>query len=169
MVELIVVMVLIGILGAIGAARFFDRKSFDTTAFADQVLAAVRYAQKVAIARNGTFIDGTLNNARIYVRLDGASIALCHDTASPCTPVQAPFTVKTDGTYCKSASSYCLLAPTGVSYSTSVTGSPAFIGFDALGRPVDVNGVALAAQATITIAGGSSRKIVIEPETGYVH
>jgi len=45
MVELVTVMVVIGILGAIGASRFFDNNTFAGRAYADQAKSVVRYAQ----------------------------------------------------------------------------------------------------------------------------
>ena len=74
MVELIVVILLIGILGAIGAARFFQRTGYDATAFAEQSRSMLRYAQKLAIAQNRpVFVHGAL---------DG--VALCFDVQEPC-------------------------------------------------------------------------------------
>jgi MSHA pilin protein MshC len=163
MVELIVVMILIGILGAVGAARFYNRGTFDASAFANQTAAALRFAQKVAIAQNRS----------VSARFDGTSVSLCFDTG--CTAkVTAPFSVKTDSTYCTSATWYCVRSPTNVSYTTSlgsVSGNaPGYITFDALGRPYS-GGAALATVTTLTVNGGpGNTKIVsVEPETGYVH
>lgn len=54
LVELIVVMVIIGILAVVALPRFFDRNTFDERGTADQVKAALRYTQKVAIAQRGS-------------------------------------------------------------------------------------------------------------------
>ncbi|HTN29382.1 MAG TPA: type II secretion system protein [Pseudomonas sp.] len=50
LVELILVMVVIGILAAVVGPRFFSRDVFDERIYFEQALAAVRYAQKVAVA-----------------------------------------------------------------------------------------------------------------------
>lgn len=50
--ELITIMVIIGILAAVAVPRFFDSNTFQERASADQVKAALRYAQKVAIAQH---------------------------------------------------------------------------------------------------------------------
>ena len=50
MVELVMVMVIIGILAAVVGPRFFDRRVFDERLFYEESLAAVRYAQKLALA-----------------------------------------------------------------------------------------------------------------------
>jgi MSHA pilin protein MshC len=52
LVELITVMVIIGILAAMAAPRFFSQSVFDSRGFHDSVAATLRYAQKVAIAQH---------------------------------------------------------------------------------------------------------------------
>ena len=52
MVELVTVIVVMGILGAIAASRFFDGDTFAGRAYSDQVKSVIRYAQKLAIAQN---------------------------------------------------------------------------------------------------------------------
>lgn len=45
-------MVIIGILAAVAAPRFFDNNVFQSRGAADQTKAALRYAQKIAIAQH---------------------------------------------------------------------------------------------------------------------
>jgi MSHA pilin protein MshC len=52
LVELIMVMIIVGILAAVVAPRFFDSNVFQSRGFADQVQATLRYAQKEAIAQH---------------------------------------------------------------------------------------------------------------------
>jgi MSHA pilin protein MshC len=52
LVELITVMVIIGILAVAAVPRFFDNDVFQARGAADQVIAALRYGQKVAIAQH---------------------------------------------------------------------------------------------------------------------
>jgi MSHA pilin protein MshC len=168
MVELIVVMVLVGVLGAIGVARFFDRSTFDSASFADQSGAILRFAQKAAIAQN----------RRVYARLDGASISLCYQNESPCAQgnrVVPPFPVSTDSTSCTAADCYCVRAPANVTYKVARGGSnqvlPNIMAFDALGRPLDGGSLAqLDVVTTLAItAGTQSATVTVEPDTGYVH
>jgi MSHA pilin protein MshC len=164
LVELITVMVLIGIIGAIGAARFFDRASFDAPAFADQTRAMLRYAQKVAIARNEA----------VFVRFDGNSAALCLTAAAPCPSAQqvrAPSGSNSDSSAtraaCGSSTWMCEAAPPDVTYLLE----PAIrhFSFDSLGRPVSVAGQPAFAGLAVTVSGdGAARTINIAPETGYV-
>lgn len=171
LVELIAVVVLLGILAALAAPRFFDRRIFDTRMFADQSRALIRQAQKVAIAQN----------RNVYVRLNGSSVALCF-TAS-CSGaaelVRASSGSNSGSAPTKAAcvvGSYqsfwaCEGVPSGGAYSASASS----FYFDALGQPFAAGDappttVSTFAKLTITITGdGSSRAIVVEPGTGYVH
>ncbi|TFW30986.1 MSHA biogenesis protein MshC [Massilia horti] len=161
MVELIVVMVLAGIIGAVGIARFFDRAGFDADAFADQTRSMLRYAQKLAIA----------GNRPVYVRLNANGISLCYDPAKDCPPakqVLAPSGtnsgVRATRDYCNSSAWYCEGRPSTVTLNVGGNG---LLVFDALGRPSDgspqFSGIQLA------IGGdGSTRTVSVAPETGYV-
>lgn len=168
MVELIVVILLAAILGAMGVSRFADRSQFDAPSFADQAAAAIRFAQKEAIAQNRDVSQA------VYVRFDGKSVSLCYGNASPCPlPVLAPFSVSTDSKYCTSSKAYCIRAPGSLGYSISLgpvsDTTPITLYFDAVGRPYSA-GAALASVTTLTVSSGSTTATVnIEPETGYVH
>ncbi len=56
LVELIMTMVILGIIAAVAAPRFFDSNVFQERGAADQVKAALRYGQKVAIAQHRNVI-----------------------------------------------------------------------------------------------------------------
>jgi len=171
MVELIVVMVLAGILAAVGVARFFDRAGFDADAFTEQTRAMLRFAQKMAVAQNRP----------VYVRLDGNSVALCFSAAAPCPPasqVLAPSGTNSGSAatvqYCQSSTWYCVGRPSALTYSlspgASFAGAAAYLYFDALGRPYDASGSASFPGLTITIAAnGLTRAVAVAPETGYVY
>jgi MSHA pilin protein MshC len=163
MVELIVVMILIGILGAVGAGRFFDRAAFDVPAYAEQVRAMLRYAQKAAIARN----------TPVYVRFEENRISLCHAIpSSGCgadrqVAVPGGFSAGDDATrsQCGSGNWYCLGKPTGISWTTSP--SPDWLMFDALGRPVLPGNVP--GGLALSISGGrDTANVFVTEETGYV-
>ncbi len=177
-VELVTVIVLVGIIGAVAATRFVGRSTFDARAFADQCQTLLRYAQKVAVAQNRP----------VYVRLNGASVALCFDStcSGPATQVLAPGGTNTASTAtlaaCASSSSWaCEALPAGVSFSASGI-TPAFY-FDALGKPfmaTDATTAVIssfpapapgaATTTALTITGdGTAYKVYVEAETGYVH
>lgn len=163
MVELIVVMVLVGILAAIGAGRYFDRGSFDTQAFTDQTRALLRYAQKAAIARN----------TPVWVELGDNRIGLCHVEPHGACPresqVLAPGGIAAGGateTHCQSPTWFCIGRPEGVRIQVSQAINQ--FRFDALGRPTDASRPI--AGLTVTISGnGEERNVTVSQETGYVH
>ncbi|MDD5180679.1 MAG: prepilin-type N-terminal cleavage/methylation domain-containing protein [Gallionellaceae bacterium] len=143
--ELITVMVILGILAAVAAPRFFDRNVFDSRGFYDQVISTLRYAQKAAIAQRRF----------VCVAFTSNSVTLTYDAT-------APSTIHTAAT-CPGAN---LTGPTGTapysvsSSNASFTATPAAFSFDALGRP--------SAAQSITVSGYAT-PILIEAETGYVH
>jgi len=169
MVELIVVMVLVGILGAIGAARFFDRTGFDAAAYAEQGAAMLRYAQKLAIAQNRP----------VFVQASAQGLSLCYTGAVPCGDadrVPAPSGSNSGNSatraFCAAGGAYvpawdCEAVPTG----TSMVLDPAAGGvfrFDGQGR-LFLGAGAASTGLTLTIsADGVTRTISVAPETGYV-
>lgn len=163
MVELIVVLVLVGILAAVGLGRFVDRPAFEVPTYAEQVRAMLRYAQKAAIARN----------TPVYVRFEDNRISLCHAMpSSGCradrqVAVPGGFSAADDATrsQCGGGNWYCLGKPAGISWTTSP--SPDWLMFDALGRPVLPGNVA--SGLALSISGGrDTADIVVTEETGYV-
>jgi MSHA pilin protein MshC len=178
LIELITVMVIMGVVAAVGAARFFDSAGYEVREFADQGRSLIRYAQKVAIAQNRT----------VYVRANGASFALCY--ASACgagTQVPSPAGSNSGSTVTKAA---CLIngayvanwmcegKPASVTLSSGraneAGGVNSYFFFDSAGRPYNAGDVAGATsnftQLALGVNGtGNSYQITIEAETGYVH
>jgi MSHA pilin protein MshC len=177
MVELIVVLLLAGILAAIGVSRFFNRAGYDADAFVEQSRAMLRYAQKLAIAQNRL----------VYVQASSTGIALCYTAGSTCAAasmVPAPSGSNSGsaatrarcvagGTY--TANWYCEAPPAG----SILTVPPAVAGsfyFNGLGRPYLASDTITATSdisnftdASFTIAAeGSTRTITVARETGYV-
>jgi MSHA pilin protein MshC len=108
LVELVMAMVIIGILAAVAAPRFFDNSVFQSRGFSDQVKATLRYAQKAAIAQHRFVCAAVASN----------SITLSLGATNTCgTPLAL-----SDG-------STMLNAPSGI------TATPANFKFDVLGRP----------------------------------
>jgi MSHA pilin protein MshC len=139
LLELVVVMVLAGILAAVAIPRFTDTESKSSWYF-EQVKAALRYAQRQAVAQR----------RNVYVRIQATEVDLCYDPAcSPGKFLQLPGTTN----------NYALAAPSSVSLS-AITFS-----FNSLGQPLDVLGQPQAT-TTLSVAGHST---TVEMETGYVH
>lgn len=162
-------MVVVGILGAIGLGRYFDRKGFDADEFAEQSRAVIRYGQKVAVAQNRA----------VFVRLDGTSVALCFDTACSATSRVLPAGANNSGSSatlaaCGNTTSWaCEAKPNNIVYAVAPASSSFY--FDGQGKPfATADTIPSAASSfvrlTITISGdGSSRAVIVEQETGYVH
>jgi len=171
MVELIIVISLIGILGAIGAARFFNRTGFDAAAFAEQGTAMLRYAQKLAIAQNRP----------VYVQASTQGIGLCYSAANPCAAndrVDAPSGSNSGSTgtraFCGGAAYApawdCEGVPAGVSMSLS-SGTAASFYFNGLGRPYLAadTGDSTFTGLSLTIKGDKfNRTVSVAQETGHV-
>jgi MSHA pilin protein MshC len=169
MVELIVVMILVGILGAVGAARFFNRTGFDAAAFAEQGAAMLRYAQKLAIAQNRS----------VFVQATPQGLRLCYTSANPCAAgdqVSAPSGTNSGNTatraFCTVGANYvpawnCEAVPNGASMVLD-PGAGGIYRFDAQGRLFTETGAA-STGLTLTISGdGVTRIISVAQETGYV-
>ena len=145
MVELVAMMVIMGVLAAIAAPRFFERSIFDSRGFYDQVISTLRYAQKAAIAQHRfVCVAFTANRATL--------------TYDPITP---------SATHTVAACNANLTGPTGQApysvFSNNASfqgGAPAAFNFDALGR---------ASVAMVITVNGYATPITVEAGTGYVH
>lgn len=169
LVELVVVMVLVGILGAVAGARYFDRGNFDAASYADRTAAMLRYAQKVAVAQHRP----------VSVVLQSDRIALCFDPA--CTnpdrvlaPGGANSNAAATNARCGAVAWYCEGAPDGVALSVPGGALPASFYFDPLGRPraaadPAAGDVSTFAGLVLRVNGaGIQRDLNVSAETGYV-
>jgi len=143
--ELIVVIVIVGILGAMVAPRFFDRGTFDSRGFYDQVISTLRYAQKIAIAQH-RFVCVTIAGNTVSLTYDTTSSSPAHTVAACTLPLTSP----------TGQGAYTIAPPNGVT-----VGNAAF-NFDALGKP------SIATTQNISVSGYAT-VIQVEVETGYVH
>ena len=82
-VELTLVIVIVAILGVIAGPRFFDNASFDERAYYDEVVASLRYAQKVAVA----------TGCRVRVEITATTYSLAQQSplSGHCDPADASF------------------------------------------------------------------------------
>lgn len=143
LIELVVVLLVVGILAVFAMPRFSGRAAYDTQGFYDQLGAALRFAQKAAIAERRNVCVAIAAGSLTLTRATAAgSAAACTDTL-PIPSVDNSNTL--DAT------------------AAGVTLSPvASFSFDALGRP--------SAGATITVSGDPpDRVLTVEADTGYVH
>ena len=150
LMELIVVMVLMAILAAVGAPRFFGSGDFEAPAFAQELAGAARYAQKLAVT-GGCPVRLEITSATHYQlkQAQSAPGAAC-DTAFTRTVLRPG-----------SGDSFQANAPSGVSIGGTV---PLTVAFDARGQP-SVGGAALAVDLSIPLG---SQAVRIAARSGYV-
>ncbi|GBL44635.1 MSHA pilin protein MshB [Sulfuriferula multivorans] len=134
-------MILIGILAATAIPRFFDRQTFDSRGFSDETLAALRYAQKAAVAQRRTVcVSFTSTTITLTMASLSGSSTCDRDLAGPTGT--SPFMVYAHG-------------------SVTFAATPTNFQFNALGQ-------AVSPPSSIQVAGATG-SIIIEPDTGYVH
>ena len=120
-------MVIVGILAAVVAPRFFDADIFQSRGFADQVQASLRYAQKIAIAQR----------RNVCVAFTATTISLSTRTTNACdTPLPS----------LTGSGNYVITAPPNI----TIEPVPATLNFNGLGRP-NAPTTVVAGGATITV------------------
>jgi MSHA pilin protein MshC len=118
LVELIVVIVIIGILAAVAGPRFFDDKTFQARGYYEELAAALKFAQKLAVA-SGCPVRMQITASKYEARQQAAASGRCNPTDMTWTTGVR----LSDGTLLSGSS------PLGVSAVPTVT-----MIFDALGR-----------------------------------
>ncbi|MDH3748443.1 MAG: GspH/FimT family pseudopilin [Gammaproteobacteria bacterium] len=143
LVEVVLVIVILAILGTVAGPRFFDNAAFDERAYYDELVSALRYAQKVAIA----------SGCGVRVDVAATSYALAQQTpqAGHCDPADASFPtpVRLSTGEVMSGS-----APAGISAAPAVT-----LIYSPLGRTT------MAANQTLSVG---SHTLTIQAESGLV-
>lgn len=137
LVELVMVIAIAAILAAL-AIPLFSPSQIDASWYREEVKAAIRYAQRQAVAQRRC----------VFVSVSASQVQLHYGDAA-CAITGTPLTNITTG------AAYVVDAPTGVTASASA--SP--FSFNALGQPGPLAGV------TVTVGGGA---IIVAGETGYV-
>lgn len=139
-VELVVTLVIIGILAAIALPRFQDNSAFIQRGFSDEVRTALRYAQKMAIAKR----------REVCVNFSATQLTLTFNPSptagAPCSGV-----INLPG----EARPYVAIVPAGI-----VLNASASFRFNGLGQP---------SPAPVTVAlTGRALPITVAAETGHV-
>lgn len=143
LLELILVIVIIGVLGALAGPRFFGNSTFQERGYFNELGNALRYAQKVAVA-SGCAVRVNLSASNYELRQQTAVGGHC-DSADPtfAMPVRLADGQTVSG-----------IAPDGITASPPVTYT-----YDALGR------TSLASNQTINVGAWS---LVVEARSGLV-
>ena len=143
LIELIVVIVIIGVLAAVAAPRFFDNRAFLERGYYEELTAALKYAQRLAVA-SGCPVRVAIVSGGYDARQQAAAGGSC-DTADATWPTAVRLA---DGEPLSGTS------PVGVSASPAVT-----IVYDALGR------TNLAADQLVSVG---ALALTVKADSGYV-
>jgi MSHA pilin protein MshC len=139
LVELVAVVVIIGILAAVAGPRFFDDKTFQARGYYDELAAALKFAQKLAIA-SGCPIRMEITANSYEARQQAAAGGSCNPTDSTWTGVALPDSPLLAGS-----------SPLGVVAAPAVT-----LIFDALGgTELGVDQVINVGAFALTVRAGS--------------
>lgn len=154
-VELITVIILIGVLAAIGVPRLMSENTTAASVFGDQVVSALRLAQKTAVARRRV-VCATLEPTGVWLRI----------REEPARPLDADSVV-------------CRLQLAGVSDKEFDSGDPAVAMDRTWGKlyfqpngtiSTNPSGTALASDTIkIQMSGTTRRSITLVGSTGYVN
>lgn len=151
--ELIIVMVVTGILAAVAVPRMFDMAQFSARGTRDFVGAALRYAQKSAVAmrRNVCVTVGATQLSITYASTSGVGQACAAGNALVNPGNGQPYS-----------------DPSNALPAKAPVATPASVIFDAQGRPLSAPSIPRTTALSLTVTGNAT-PLVIEPETGLVH
>lgn len=144
LIELIIVLVMLGAFSLYAAPKFFDQGGFNEYAFHKELITAIRYAQKTAVATGcdiRVIVDSGTDGYALYYQPGGYT-----DCGATENPVPHPLQ---SGNFARAAS-----AQEAVDVTSGLD-----IVFDPLGGTPS--------GGTVTFSSG--RSLAVEAETGYVH
>lgn len=142
-VEVLLVIVILAILGAVAGPRFFDNDAFDERAYYDELVSALRYAQKTAVASGCPVrIDVGVTSYALAQQAAAAGHCDAGDASFP-VPVRLPTGEVTSGT-----------APAGITTAPTAT-----VTYNALGQ------TNLAANQALAVG---ARTLTIQADSGLV-
>jgi len=151
LIELVVVMTIATILAVVAAPNFFNQNVFTQRGYADELAAALRYAQKVAV-NTGCPARISLTATGYTGQQQAASGNTCNTASSSwTTPILRPDGSALSGT--ASANTSPALAALGA-YT-----------FDGTGKPTSMPGSSIAISNTQTSV---TRTVSIDALTGYI-
>lgn len=150
LVEIVMVLIIVGILSAIGVPRFFSVKTYQAGVFHDEVLNSIRYARKLAVATGNHYqMSVTATTFTIQQRTEGSAC----NTGTTFQAITDP---------ANRSSGYVKTAPGSITMTFSADWP---IYFDGFGQAFRASTCAMIASDTITV--GSTPAITLIGETGF--
>lgn len=140
LVELVLVMTIAGVLAAVAVPRMVDRSAFQTHGGAADVRTALRYAQKLAMAKNREVCVTTTPTPDLTLSFSLTAGGACNQQV-----------LRPDG-----GGNYVVTPPAGITLNSI----PANFRFDGQGRPLP--------NAVVTLNVGGTVPVTVTRETGYV-
>lgn len=149
LVELVLVIIIGGVLAAVAVPRMVDRRAFQTHGAAAEIRTALRYAQKLAMAKN----------REVCVTTTPTALTLTFTDPSMPGPACSQDVMRLGGNPSPTPpaiTTYTVTMPNGIPLAPV----PLFR-FDGQGRP--------SPNAVVNLTVGTSAQVRVERETGYVH
>lgn len=140
LVELVLVLMIAGVLAAVAAPRMIDRTAFQTRGAAAEVRTALRYAQKLALAKNREVCVTRTAVPDLTLSLSLTAGGACNQQV-----------LRPDG-----GGNYVVTPPAGI----TLTSSAVVFRFDGQGRPLP--------NVAVTLNVGGTVPVTVTRETGYV-
>lgn len=142
-VEVLLVIVILAILGTVAGPRFFDNDAFDERAYYDELVSALRYAQKTAVASGCPVrVDVGVTSYALSQQTIAAGHCDASDASFP-VPVRLPTGEVMSGT-----------APDGITTAPTAT-----VTYNALGQ------TSLAANQALAVG---ARTLTVQADSGLV-
>jgi MSHA pilin protein MshC len=148
--ELVVVLLVIGILAVAAFASLGNMSAFQERGEYDEVISAVQYARKSAIARRRHVCVSVASNS-LSLTISPAAPEVAGALGNAACPLGNALPLPAPDASCAAANQTCLQA-------TSVTSAPASFLFDPLGGT----------PSTVTLTVSGFDPITVEAETGHV-
>ena len=139
LVELVTSLVILGLLAAYAAPRFFDNQPFQARGYADELAQALRHARKVAIN----------SECPVHVVITAVGYSLAQQANSNCTGAWTTAVRSADGSVVSG------IAPPGVALAPA-----AVIAFDRTGSPATATDLSV---DTFTISVAGNGRIAVTP------
>lgn len=152
LIELVGVLIIIGILAVFALPRFTQFQTFDVRGVSDEVVSMIRYAQKLAIARQ----------TPVSVIFDTAAGQTCLSFAAP-IPANTSCLAAPNPVPGASGGAYIVPDPDRLPRGIALAPNTPSFSFDLGGRPSSAGAVIL----NVT-GGGVTRVVTVAAETGYV-